>query len=489
MPNPTYGATYDATIPTPFVQGITNWGNGYANSSVGTALTVPTAGAELRFGIGGGNSSLGSRIAYQVRRRYSANAVGWDGGETWTDWMDAGGNVDEWEELYTTSFTALSSLSTVYGFSRADMRSVTSDFKPSVAWSTVATYDAVEYRVQAWQVKGSGNSVRYGSPDVKVIRVNFAPTFSVSAKGNSADDSLSLALSISGWARGARYYAVKSLTFSPTGGDVTIARSVSSVDGTFAFPASAVGEYVKTSPTVKVRGIAYPNGSSASFSYDVSASIAAWAPDGSKVTAPSTTVADAGSAKVFSIANATYDRVEIAVSWDGGGYEVVPRLEGGIWSATVCPPYNVEAAWVVTAYDTIGGTEYYNKSNGTFTVNGWGYTLTADDGREVTLALEAKEQRSTDEDATVTTLASGRQIARHGYGTKRTFSLRGQLLGASHSATSDWLDALAILDEPANLTYRNPYGEVIRVAVTSWTRSPASVWDVVDVSINFAEVE
>ena len=487
--NPTYGAIYDATIPTPSVNGITSWGNGYSNFKWGTKLVVPTSGAEQRFGFKSANISLSTRIAYQVRKRYSANAVGWDGGESWTEWGSEAGVADAWTELYTTANTPTSPIGDVYGFVLADMNLVTRDYHPQMPYSDVNTYDAIEYRVQCWHINGSGASMKYGSPDVKTIRVDYAPTFAVTAQGSSADDSLKLTLAVSNWGRGAQLYSIGALTFSPTGGDVTIKRSNSSSTGVFKYPAELVGEYVKSSGTVAVQGIVYPVGSSASFAYTVGASIAAWNPDGTAVTQPVVEATDLGGAYLLTIADSTYDRVSVTVSWNGGGYETEATKSGADWTALVCPPFNTEATWVVMAYDTVGGVEYYNKSNGTFTAVGYGYELRADDGRAVSLVLEAKEQLSTDTDATVTTLASGRQVARHGLGTKRSWTLRGQLLGSSHSAESDWLGDLAILDEPANLTYRNPYGEVARVCVTGWTRSPASVWDVIEVAVSFTEVD
>lgn len=480
MANPTYGDTYDSTITTPSFVGITRAPGGSVLAS-GSYVAVPTGGAELRFGIVSGEHYQ-ARFAYQVRYRESANDPSWDGGETWTDWQDANGTVDAWEELYTgNGATALETAS----WMPPTVTTVTSTFKPSIPWSTVDTYDAIEYRVQCWSIFVKG-AVRYGSPNTKTIRVNFLPTFTATATASAADLSLTLQLTVDDWGRGAQSYTASSLAFSDGG---SFASSRTSSDGRIAYSSSEVGDSLD-SATVDITGFVYANGSSngGMLPYTVTAPITVEGASGA-VTKPVVAISDVNGAKEFDITDATYDSVTVTVSWAGSSYVANATESGGHWYADIVLPFNVTAAWTVAAYRDILGTTYFNTTEGTLSETGLRYELRADDGRTVTLTLEAKEQMTTDVDSATITLASGRTIARHGLGNKRTWTLRGQLLGASHSATSDWIDALAILDEPANLTYRNPYGEVARVCVSSWTRNPASVWDVVDVSVTFTEVE
>ena len=471
MANPTYGTDYDATYPTPSVVGYDEYG-------AGTIVGVPTAGATFRFALTAA-VSRDVRIAYQVRYRESANAVGWDGGVTWTDWQDSNGVVDAWEELYSgTGHTALDN-----GPGWGVPGGVTT-WNLSIPWNTVDTYDAIEFRVQAWCFWHKSGHGYYGSPDTKVIRVDFMPTFTATAVASGADSSLAVALTVDDWGRGSQSYRIASLAFSD-GGSVTTAKT--STSGAFTYGASEVGDYID-SVSVTIDGTVTAVGSYSSASYAVTQSITVDNPS-SAVTAPVVAITDSNGAKEFKVTDASYESVTVTVSWGGGSYVLEAAKSGGYWYADVVVPFNVTVSWTVAGYRTIGGVLLYNTDDGTLSETGLRYELRADDGSTLTMTLEAKEQMTWDVDSATITLASGRTVARHGLGNKRTWTLRGQLLGSSHSATSDWIDALAILNLPQNLTYRNPYGEVARVCVTSWTRNPASIWDVLDISVSFTEVE
>ena len=481
MPNPTYGDTYDSTLPTPSFVGITRAPGGSV-LTYGNSASVNTGGAEFRFGIVYGEHYDG-RFAYQVRYRESANDPNWDGGETWTDWQDGNGVTDAWEELYSgTTGTPVETTS----WMPPNVTVVTSVFKPSIPWSTVDTYDAIEYRVQCWYIFAKGGVVRYGSPETKTIRINFLPTFTATATASAADFSLTLQLTVDDWGRGAQSYTVNSLAFSDGG---TFGASRTSADGTFTYSAAEVGESLD-SATVDIVGYVYANGTSngALLPYTVTQSITVEG-DSGLVTQPVVAITDNNGAKEFKVTDDSYDSVTVTASWGGGSYVLNATKSGGYWYADIVLPFNVTATWTVAAYKEILNVLYFNTDSGTLTESGLRYELRADDGSTLTMTLEAKEQMTWDVDSAAITLASGRTVARHGLGNKRTWTLRGQLLGSSHSATSDWIDALAILNLPQNLTYRNPYGEVARVCVTSWTRNPASIWDVLDISVSFTEVE
>lgn len=484
MANPNYGVDYDPSIPTPSATAVTYWGSGYANdSTIGTSLVIPTGGASLRFGlVSSVATGYAVRFAYQVRYRLSANDPNWDGGETWTDWADGNGTLDAWTELYTgnngTNVTAVSEVI-------AGLAYVTSDFHPSLAYS-VSTYDAIEYRIQAWygRIK-SGVFKYYGSPDVKTVRIEYVPTYTVSAAHVTSDDSLRVEMSISGWGRGAAMYTIGSIYLD----GLTVSGTRSAAGGSFTYPYSEVGSVIGTASSVTVHGWVLANGNTQSFAYDVTQSITVEGIDGA-VTKPVVSTTTSGGIIGFSVTDATYESVTVTVTWSGGSHDFPMSLSGGTWTADVLPPFNTACDWKVAAYKTINAVLAFNttESSDPVTISGYGYELRAADGSSVTLTLESKEQLSTDEDATTTTLASGRTVSRYGRGTRRSISLRGQLLGSSHSATSDWIGDLAVLDLGQDLTYRNPYGEVKTVAVTSWTRAAADIWDVLDISINMTEV-
>lgn len=481
MPNPSYGDIYDETFPTPSAAGLTHWTNagGGDVSMYGLDVAVPTYGATAYFALKNSNSYK-VRFAYQVRYRYSANDPSWDGGETWTGWQDSNGVADAWEELWTGhNGSTLKKPS----WMPPNLSGVTDDFEEAIPWSTVDTYDAIEYRVQCWCFKYNSPNEYYGSPMTYIVRLDFTPSFTATATASAADGSMTLALAVDDWGRGAQLYRIDRLAFSDGG---VVSTRKSSEDGTLRYAASEVGDYID-SATVAVSGFVAPNGSSVRTSYDVTATITLDSASGS-VTQPVVEVASSDGSESFKVTDASYESVTVTVTWADGSSVVDAAKSGGYWYADVVAPFNVETSWTVAAHKTVGGSKLFNTKAGTFTMPGYGYELRADDGRHVTLVLEADAPLNTDTDTTVTTLASGRSVARHGNGIRRAWTLKGTLLGSSHSATSDWLDDLAILDEPRDLTFRSPYGEVKRVAVTGWQRSAPDIWDVVDVTVTMREV-
>ena len=476
MANPTYGDTYDPSYPTFPLSGLAlDVGDPLESGDLTLEIVIPYGGSQqMRFV----TSDANMRMAYQVRMRLSCNAVGWDGGTTWTDWEDGNGNVGAWEELYTgTGATASSAISgTTY-------RATT--WYQNLSYST-ATYDAIEVRVQCWSYWYGGGVGKYGSPTDKIIRIDYSPTFAATAIASTALQAIEVDLSIDTWGRGASVYKLHRLE-----------------SGTWMWSgdkSSANGEFVITgfnfdiaSTSVTIVAEVWPVDAGSAFypkRYSVTTPITKVEPDHA-VTKPVVTIDTSDDVLDFTVNDASYERVIVLATWSGGSKEVLATKSGGNWYASVLTPFGVPVTWRVSAYKTILGQLLFNStdSGSPVTIAGYGYELRAADGRSVTLTLEAKEQMTWDVDSATITLASGRTVARHGLGNKRTWTLRGQLLGSSHSATSDWIDALAILNLPQNLTYRNPYGEVARVCVTSWTRNPASIWDVLDISVSFTEVE
>ena len=473
MPNPTYGDTYVESMPTPYVDAYAVTAD---RSTASLNVAVPSSGATMQFRVLSPDS-LRVRVAYQLRKRYTAYSGSWDGGETWTDWQNSGGTVDAWTEMYTTAET---STTLVTNIGQCTTTTVSLPYN-------ILTYDAIEYRVQAWCITGSGGSISYGSPATQTIRIDYAPAFVISdAIANLADNSLMLQLVLANdaWGRGAEAFCIDNLRV----GGVSIPRADSKASGEFKYSSDVAAALIEAGSTIDVTAHIIPNGSSANLQYTVNKAMTALNPS-SAVTAPTVTTSTVDGMLAFSAADDSYNGVTVIATWNGGSAEIEATLSGGNWTADATVPFNSTVSYRVTAYKTVLGVQRFNYTEGTATLVGMCYELRADDGSTLTMTLEAKEQMTWDVDSATITLASGRTVARHGLGNKRTWTLRGQLLGSSHSATSDWIDALAILNLPQNLTYRNPYGEVARVCVTSWTRNPASIWDVLDISVSFTEVE
>ena len=485
MPNPNYGDTFYSKFGMPQIKA---YAESFGTPGIAPYFTdnvvIPNS-SSVSFSFAAASSTpLPLRFAYQIRKRLSADDPTWDGGETWTDWADAGGTVDAWTELYTTGGTATSDVTE----GQRTYRVVGFVYNHLYDHST---YDAFEYRVQCWTIQDVSGTIRYGQVATKVIRVDFAPSYAITTSiASAALNAAELQLALWDWPRGARIFTLERVE----SGTIDIYPGQSLALGDFIvspFNTTAAGANVTTTAKVYPNGVAntfepigYPTG------YRITNPLTIVTPDNA-VTKPVVSATKNGTTIDFVVNDASYEKVEVLVQWLGGGVTIPAVLDDGKWYATAVPPFNTAIAWKVSGYKTVLGQLLFNSttSSAPITIPGYGYELRADDGRTVTLTLEAKEQMTTDVDSATITLASGSTIARHGQGNKRTWTLRGQLLGASHSATSDWIDALAILDEPRNLTYRNPYGEVRRVCVSSWSRNPASVWDVVDVSVSFAEVE
>lgn len=172
-----------------------------------------------------------------------------------------------------------------------------------------------------------------------------------------------------------------------------------------------------------------------------------------------------------------YESVSISYSWTDsrGEYvsETLPLVKNGAnWEGVIpAPPFGSTVSYTVTATGTYSGVTIFNVTTGSETIAASKWFVLSDSEDVVWLGYELSFNRSIDNNVTVTRLASGRSIARHGAGAEGKITISGTILDSTRrgSLSSIWLPDAQTLDDPHDWVLRTPEGDRYKVCVESWS--------------------